>query len=76
MLNLFFVLFFVVVLVRCLESGLQYRYQASWGIILEVLGVLFEVRYIQCFCRRDDRLSFFQLLALLKQVQLLMSLPR
>lgn len=28
---------------RCMESGLQYRYQASWASILEVIKVTFEV---------------------------------
>ena len=28
---------------RCMESGLQFRYQASWSAILEVVRVMFEV---------------------------------
>ena len=28
---------------RCVESGLQFRYQASWSAILEVVRVMFEV---------------------------------
>ncbi|XP_015759470.1 PREDICTED: RRP12-like protein [Acropora digitifera] len=30
-------------LIRCMESGLQFRYQASWSAILEVVRVMFEV---------------------------------
>ncbi|EDO48743.1 predicted protein [Nematostella vectensis] len=30
-------------IIRCLEAGLKYRYQASWGLILQVLNSLFEV---------------------------------
>ncbi|XP_073238782.1 RRP12-like protein isoform X1 [Porites lutea] len=30
-------------IIKCMESGLQYRYQASWASILEVIKVTFEV---------------------------------
>lgn len=34
---------------RCVESGLQFRYQASWSAILEVIRVVFEVLDSVCF---------------------------
>lgn len=35
-------------LVRCMESCLQYRYQAAWAVILEVIRVAFEVLGKHC----------------------------
>lgn len=35
-------------LIRCMESGLQFRYQASWSAILEVVRVMFEVLGKHC----------------------------
>jgi len=35
-------------IIRCIESGLQYRYQASWAVILEVIRVMFEVLGKHC----------------------------
>lgn len=56
---------------RCLDSGLQYRYQASWAAILEVIRVTFEVMHgftpWTVYCCQDKRClsfsfcSFFQI---------------
>ncbi|KAJ7336526.1 pre-rRNA processing protein [Desmophyllum pertusum] len=35
-------------IIKCIESGLQYRYQASWKVILEVIRVTFEVLGKHC----------------------------
>lgn len=35
-------------IIKCIESGLQYRYQGSWSVILEVVRVSFEVLGNHC----------------------------
>lgn len=39
----FFFIHFPRTSTRCLEAGLKYRYHEQWDLILQVIGVLFEV---------------------------------